>query len=95
MKKLNQKWEIEALYNASSPEVADMFNGKCLERYIDNKMSTFFDQQAILEIGKEQESSVLLPEKIPNSIECSITLDIDGEDFLIVSDCDDNELLLE
>ncbi|TIB69189.1 hypothetical protein E3P77_00691 [Wallemia ichthyophaga] len=96
MKSHNIKWEIEALYNASSSHIADTFYGKCLERYIDNKMSMYFDQQAVLRIGEGYESLLIAPEKTLNGISHLDTMNIgnENEDILLVSDCDEDELLL-
>ncbi|TIB25579.1 hypothetical protein E3P86_04172 [Wallemia ichthyophaga] len=96
MKSHNIKWEIEALYNASSSHIADTFYGKYLERYIDNKMSMYFDQQAVLRIGEGYESLLIAPEKTLNGISHLDTMNIgnENEDILLVSDCDEDELLL-
>ncbi|TIA90072.1 hypothetical protein E3P99_01785 [Wallemia hederae] len=106
MTRLNRKWEIEALYNAFSREDEVRSNGECLKRYIDNKLILFFERQAAFCYDDDQssvpsasilESSTLQAKQaeLTELAELAELTDTESEDFLIRSDSDEEECIIE
>ena len=106
MTRLNRKWEIEALYSALSSDDEVISNGECLKRYIDNKMILFFERQAAFNNDDDQssvpsasplESSNLqaMQAELTELAEVAELTDTESEDFLIRSDSDEKEWIID